>query len=195
MIQINMLPWRERAREIKKKNFIVALGGAVGLTLFIIFIFHMYYNDLIAYQNKRNAFLQSEISQKQMELDELRKNKEQQGVIQVQLQFLMGLREKSYNAVRLLNEILKIVPDAITLSKLQRDGDAITIEGKAQSDLIITAFLKRISQNPFFSQPVLTGISSSANNTESSERYFQIKMEQRDVNGRGQSSASQAEKK
>lgn len=180
MIQINLLPWRERAREIKKKNFLVTLAGFVGFTLFLILLFHLYYDDLIRYQDKRNTFLQNEIAQKQAEIDKLRANKEQQALIQVKLQFLMGLREKSYNAVQILNEIIKIVPDTITLSKLTRDGYTLTIEGKAQSDLAITAFLKRISEDNFFAQPVLTGISSQQNAANGSERVFQIKVEQRE---------------
>ncbi len=181
MIQINMLPWRERAREIKKKNFFYTLTGCVGFTLFIIFLFHLYYDDLIRYQDKRNAFLQDEISQKQLEINALRKNKEQQAIIQVKIQFLMGLRETSYNAVRLLNETLKIVPDSIALNKLELNKTAINIEGRAQSDLAITAFLKSISKTAFFSQPVLTGISSPEGKGENNERFFQIKVEQREV--------------
>jgi type IV pilus assembly protein PilN len=180
MIQINMLPWRERAREIKKKNFVASLSIAIGCTLFVIFLFHMYYDDLVRYQDKRNAFLQGQIAQKQVEIDELRKDKEQQAVIQTKLQFLMSLREKGYRAVRLLNELLKVVPDAVTLSKLERNGNAITIEGKAQSELVITAFLKSISEVSIFNQPVLTGISSRQGATESSERVFQIKVEQKE---------------
>jgi len=181
MVQINMLPWRERAREIKRKNFFTALGGVVGFALFIIFLFHLYYDDLIHYQEKRNVFLQNEIAQKQMALDKLRVNKEQQGLIQVKLQFLIGLREKSYHAVQLLNELIKTVPDTITLSKLARDGNALTIEGKAQSDLAVAAFLKSISENAFFAQPVLTGISSQQNSADSETRFFQIKVEQREA--------------
>ena len=186
MIQINMLPWRERAREIKKKNFFISLAISIGFALFLIFLFHMYYYDLIAYQDKRNAFLQAEIAEKQTEINELRKNKEQQALIQTKLQFLMGLREKSYRAVRLLNEMLRIVPDSITLSKLARDENAITIEGRAQSELAITAFLKSISEVSIFNQPVLTGINSQQNNTDSAERFFQIKVEQMDLGFKGQ---------
>lgn len=185
MIQINMLPWRERAREIKKKNFLVSISIAIGIALFFIFLFHMYYEDLISYQDKRNAFLQGEIAQRQVEIDQLRKDKEQQGVIQTKLQFLMGLREKSYRAVRLLNELLKTVPDSITLSKLERNGNGITIEGRAQSELAITAFLKSISQVSIFNQPVLTGISSQQGTAEAVERFFQIKVEQKEEGIKG----------
>ena len=177
MVQINMLPWREQARQIKKKNFFVSLAGAIGFTLFIIFLFHVYYDDLIAYQNKRNLFLQTEIGNKQVEINELRKKKEEQDVVESKLQFLMGLRVQSYAAIRLLNELIRIVPDTITLSKMNREDNMITIEGKAQSDLSITAFLKAISQSSLFNQPVLTGISSGAG--EGAEKSFQVKVEQK----------------
>lgn len=181
MTQINLLPWRERVREIKKKNFFVALVVAVGFAVFIIFLFHLYYDDLIDYQDKRNAFLQEEIARKQIEINSLRKDKEQQALVKAKLQFIMALREESYQAVRLLNELLQVVPDSITLSKLSRNGNVITLEGKAQSELAITAFLKTLSKVSIFNQPILTGINSQAGNikTEATERFFQITVEQR----------------
>lgn len=180
MVHINMLPWREQARKIKKKNFFISLMVAMGVTFFIIFLFHMYYDALIAYQDRRNAFLQEQISKKQLEIDVLREDKKQQDNIQAKLQFLFALREQSYHAVRLLSELLKIVPDTITLSKLQREGRAIVIEGKAQSELSITAFLKSISQDPVFNQPALTAINTGPVTEGASERYFQVKVEQKE---------------
>lgn len=179
MVQINMLPWREQARQIKKKNFFVSLAGAIGFTLFIIFLFHVYYDDVIAYQSRRNAFLESQIGQKQLEINGLRAKKEELNVIQNKLQFIMGLRVKSYRAVRLLNEIIKVVPDTITLSKLERVDDAILIEGKAQSDLAITAFLKALSVSSIFDHPILTGISAGPTVQQGSEKYFKLEMEQK----------------
>jgi type IV pilus assembly protein PilN len=179
MVQINLLPWRERAREIKRKNFFIALAVSVGIAIFVILLFHLYYDDVISYQDKRNLFLQSQISQRQVKIDEIRKKKEEQDAIEVELQFLMGLRSKSYRAVSLLNELLKIVPDTITLSKMNRDGNSITLEGAAQSELAITGFLKSISQSPIFNQPVLAGINSATNSTEGTARFFQIKVEQK----------------
>lgn len=179
MIKINMLPWREQARGIKKKNFFVGLAISIGITMFIILLFHIYYNDLIARQDQRNLFLQGQISERQEAINKLREKKEQQKIIENKLQFIIGLREKSYRAIRLLNELLRIVPDTITLGKLFRDGTAITIEGKAQSELAITAFMKSLSQSTVFSQPVLTGITSAGGSEVGTERYFQLKVEQK----------------
>jgi len=179
--RINLLPWREQARKVKQKNFFIGLIASIGITLFIIFLFHLYYDDVLAYQDKRNDFLQSRIAQKQLEINALRLKKVEQDAIQEKLQFLIGLRNKSYRAVRLLNEILKTVPNAITLSKLTREDRTITIEGKAQSELAITAFMKSVSQSSIFNLPVLTGINSGANAAEisGSQRYFQLKVEQK----------------
>jgi len=177
MVQINLLPWRERAREIKKKNFFTTLAACIGFALFIIFLLHLYYQDIISFQDKRNSYLQSQIAQKQAEIDNLRKDRDQQAVIEAKLQDIMALREKSYRAVNLLNVLLRIVPESITLNKLVLDGNAVTLEGRAQTELAITAFLKSISDEPLFNQPVLTGINSQEGKNANIERFFQIKVD------------------
>ncbi|HVY53475.1 MAG TPA: PilN domain-containing protein [Gammaproteobacteria bacterium] len=180
MVQINMLPWRERARKIKQKNFFIALAISIGATLFIISLFHIYYADLIQYQDQRNLFLQTEISQRQSEINLIRKKKEQQDSIEVKLKFLMQLREKNYKTVKLLGELIKIVPDNVILKKITKEDNSITIDGIAQSELAIAGFLKVISQSVLFQQPVLTGISASDNTKVSTEKIFQVKMDQKE---------------
>lgn len=179
MIQINLLPWREQARHAKQIRFLVILIAFIGLTLFILLALHIYLNALISNQQSINTYLQTVITQEQTALASLNKEKKSLAAIDSQLHFIISLRNNSFHAVRLLNELTKVLPEEITLNKIVREENIITLFGAAKSGLDITHLMKNIAQSAIFTQPVLTEISSEKNDIES-EKYFQLKIEQRE---------------
>lgn len=177
MIQINLLPWREQARKKKQARFAYVAGGAVGLGLLVTVFFHMHFSSKITAQNERNAMLQSALDQESVELRSLNEKKRDLVDIEDQLNFIYALREASYRAVRLLNEITIANPSDVTLYKLTRNKNIVILFGKAKSNLQITLFMESLEKSKVFKQPVLTEISGK--DAEAGEqRYFQIKLEQ-----------------
>ena len=61
MAHINLLPWRERLREERKREFFSILIGVVIIAGGLIFLVHTYYIREINTQTARNDFLQTEI--------------------------------------------------------------------------------------------------------------------------------------
>jgi len=178
MLQINLLPWREQARLVKKKQFNLVLAGFIGLTVFFVLMIHFYFDGLINYQQKRNTFLQDQLTQAEAELAALNKKKNEVQVIDAALHFIISLREKSFQAVRLLDGLVRVVPEGVTLNKIARADNTITLLGSAQSDIQITYFMKNMENSPIFYQPTLSEISSKETSM-GDETYFQLKVEQR----------------
>ena len=176
---INLLPWREKARKKKQLAFLALLGIFIGITFFIIFLTHIYYDALINRANGRVQYLQEALGQKQQEYSHFIEKKKQQTAIETNLKFITSLHEKNFQAVRMLNELVLLVPKTITLQKLVRKGNQILIEGKAQSELQVTQFIKNISNSTMFNQPLLTHINAPLSDTETG-KIFQLKIEQKD---------------
>lgn len=179
MIQINLLPWREQARKEKKLRFAITLGGFVGLTLFLVVLLHLYFYSLIRYQKNNNIFLETELKQEQLAIGTFNKKKKEQAEIDTHLRFIFTLRNKGYKATAVLDELAQIVPEAILLNKIIREGNMIFISGKAESNLQVTLFMENISQSRIFKQPVLTEITGKGSSS-GEERYFQLKVEQQE---------------
>lgn len=180
MIQINLLPWREQARKVKQKRFATIAGVVACCAIACVVLVHLRYLAKTHYQTKRNAMIQTELDTESNQLMSLNKQKEEVVKIDEQLRFIFDLRESSYYAVRILNEIAAANPDAVTLEKVARAGKDITISGKAKSNLQVTMFMESLEKSKFFGQPVLSDI-----NTKESEagedRKFELKMsEQRE---------------
>ena len=62
MANFNLLPWREQAREVKKKQFFTGIGLAVATAALGVFLGHSFMQNKISYQESRNQYLQSEIA-------------------------------------------------------------------------------------------------------------------------------------
>lgn len=177
MIQINLLPWREQARRDKQIQFAILIASFIGLAFFAIIFIHICYGRAISHQQDRINFLQSEITQKQADLTALKGQKQEQHDLDAELHFIMNLQTKSFQAVRLLDELASAVPPSVLLDKINREGSTITISGTAQSDSQVTIFMKNIAKSPGLKQPVLTGISAQEN-SPTLGKHFQLRVEQ-----------------
>jgi len=179
MTQINLLPWREQLRQTKRMNFTFILTGFIALTLFLLFIVHLYLYRVINDQQQKNNYLQSDFQHEQSELGTLNKKKQEQLNVISQLHFIFSLRDNSYRAVRLLDGLARVVPDAVSLNKIMRQGNTITITGKAQSNLQVTLFMENMAKSKIFKQPALTEINTKENSS-GEERFFQLNVEQQE---------------
>ncbi len=177
MIQINLLPWREQARKDQQKRFAIIVAIAAGLGLIFAGIFHIQYAAKINFQLKRNGILQTALDESSSSLMIMNKQKTELDEVDSQLHFIFDLRESSYRAVRLLNELAVANPESVTLFKLVRNGDDITVFGKAKSNLQITMFMDNLEKAKIFTQPDLTEITGKEGEV-GDERKFELKMQQ-----------------
>lgn len=182
MTQINLLPWREQERQTNKILFGITLAAFMGLTLIGVLFAHLFLKIQINTQKERAAYLQSAIDQTQSDITSLKGKAEKQAKILSRLNLIVDLRNKSYEAVRLLNLLIVTVPKTIVIQKVIRDNRVITISGSTDSDLQTTLFMRNIEAVKGYDQPVLNVI-----NTQKSEsadtRHFQIKVEQQEHYG------------
>lgn len=178
MIQINLLPWREEAKKNQQIRFGILVGAFVVLSIFIVIIMHMFLKGMLDNQIQRNTYIQGVQNQKQTEIKHLKKDKENENVLLSKLNFLVGLENKNFKTVLVLNELVNITPENIILTKLERKDADLSIEGAAQTDLDITYFMKSIEASAVFYQPILTGISINKDNPLG-ERTFELKVEQK----------------
>lgn len=179
MPQINLLTWREQAKQAKKTRFTAIATAFVILAFICILILHFYYDRLLTVALDRNTYLVSQLGIEQGQLTELIARKKELTTVDTELHFIMGLRERSYQAVQLLDALSRTVPESITLNKITRLGSIITIEAKANADANISMFMDKLKTLKMFNQPNLT-IISEKDDTSTSGILFQLKIEQRE---------------
>lgn len=175
MTQINLLPWREQERQVQQIQFAVIISAVILAAILLVAIFHICFNRVIGYLQERNVFLQTELTNIQVEFGSMEDEKKNEDDLLLKLMFLMGLRSMNYQLVQLLNEMTRLVPSTILLTKVSSAADSIQIEGNAQTDLDITHLMKNLTTSTVVTQPVLTGINASQKG-DVVEKHFQLKV-------------------
>ena len=178
MTQINLLPWREKARKKLKIELGILFAICITFTLIIILIVHLILSGFISHENARGAFLQQNVGDRTAAFQAQKAKKKKQDAMESELGFLYTLRNNSYSAVQLINDLAILAPSTIVLDKVIKENNKIIIDGQTQTELEITLFMKNLSQSNHFKQPVLTRISETPDKVGVT-RVFELKVEQK----------------
>src|SRR3989337_4304904 len=91
--RINLLPWREQLREERKKDFLILMGGCVGVSLIIMICVHFAIVNQISTQTSMNAILQQEITILDDKIREIKGLKEQKQKLLARMHIIQNLQE------------------------------------------------------------------------------------------------------
>lgn len=167
MANINLLPWRERLREERKREFFSILIGVVVIAGGSLFLVDRYFNGEINTQSARNNFLAAEVQlldERVAEINQLRQQKED---IRSRMNVITGLQGTRPVIVRVFDEIVKTLPDGVFYKTLERVENTIAIDGIAESYSRITELMRRLDDSQWFQDANLSDI-SAANSADDS---------------------------
>lgn len=162
MAKINLLPWREELRAQKKQDFINAIGVAVFFTAIIFAGVHMYIEGMKAYQEQRNKIIQDEIALLDKKIEQIKTIEEQKSKLLTKIELIQRLQESRPEIVHLFDELPKVTPDGVFLSKFIQAGAELTFEGKSQSNARVSAFMRAIDASSWLKAPTLDVIQSAS---------------------------------
>ena len=172
MAHINLLPWRERLREERKREFLTILVGIVIMSGGVLFLVHTYFTGEINTQLARNSFLQTQIQildERVAEINQLRQQKED---IRSRMNVITDLQGTRPVIVRIFDELVKTLPDGVYYESLNRVGNTISIVGIAESYSSITELHRRLDNSEWFQEADLDDISAVVGGVDSlSEAY------------------------
>lgn len=153
---INLLPWREELKEIRKKEFLVLLGSASLVAVLLIAIMHIAMKASISFQTENNEILRTEITllDKQIELIKgLQKEKEK---LLARMQIIQELQTNRPHIVRLFDGIARTVPEGLYLEGITRTNTKILLDGKAESNTRVSTFMRNIDAYTWLKKPNLS---------------------------------------
>ncbi len=161
MAHINLLPWRERLREERRREFLSILVGVVIIGAGLLFLVDRYFNGEIDTQTARNDFLRSEISQLDAQVAEISELQQQKEDIQARMNVITDLQGTRPVIVRIFDELVRTLPEGVYYETLERTGDIIAIEGVSESYSRITELMRRLDDSEWFTEADLSDISAA----------------------------------
>lgn len=161
MIRINLLPHREEKRKARRQQFFVLTGLVSVLAGLIVFLGYSIIDSQINAQDERNDFLKKEIAVLDKQLEEIKRLKEQTAALLSRKQVIESLQGDRAEAVHLLNEMAKQVPEGIYLRSIKQEGRKITLAGYTQSNARVSALMRNVEASPWLERPVLVEIKAT----------------------------------
>lgn len=158
MIRINLLPHREEKRKARRQQFYVLAGLVFTLAALVVLLMYTVVGGYISEQESKNQFLKREIAVLDTRLDQIKKLKEQTQALLSRKEVIESLQRDRSEAVHLLNELTKNVPDGVYLKSIKQEGRKVSITGYAQSNSRVSSLMRNLEGSPWMESPQLIEI-------------------------------------
>ena len=150
MMHINLLPWRERLREERRREFLTIMMGFVIIAGGLVFLLDRYFNGEITMQQARNVFVRAEITLLDAQVAEINQLRQQKEDIRARMNVITDLQGTRPVIVRIFDEMVRTLPDGIFYEQVQRIEDVIAVEGIAESSARITELMRNLDDSEWF---------------------------------------------
>ena len=134
MARINLLPWRAERRRLRQKEFMAMLGMSALAAVLVSFLIYLYYNAQISGQGERNDFLRDQITQVDAKIKEIEVLDQKKAKLLARKEVIEQLQANRSQMVHLFDSLVRTIPDGVTLTTIQQNGDQLTLKGRSQSN-------------------------------------------------------------
>jgi type IV pilus assembly protein PilN len=156
MPRINLLPHREQARKVRRREFMVGAVGAVIAAVIVAGVGKVVYSSWIDAQTEKNNLLKKEIVQLDSEIADIQDLEARKQRLVARMDIIEKLQRKRPEIVHLFDELVRTVPDGVYLTALkQTPPRKLEIHGVAQSSTRVSTFMRNIDSSTWMDNPEL----------------------------------------
>jgi type IV pilus assembly protein PilN len=149
MARINLLPWREAERKRRLREFGTMLAGGLVIAVAASAYMHFHVERMIDTQKSRNTFLQKEIAQLDRKIKEIRDLEKTKSNLIARMNIIQQLQQSRPEIVHLFDELVETLPDGVYLTEVAQSGRSIALQGRAQSNARVSAYMRNIDASPW----------------------------------------------
>lgn len=160
MAKINLLPWREARRKEQQKSFISLTLFSAALAVVLVGFMHIQVSGVIDYQQRRNKYLENEIKILDNKIKEIKKLEATKKALIERMNVIDNLQTTRPGVVHLFDELVRTLPKGIYLTGVTQRGKRLDISGKAESNALVSDYMRSIDTSDWFANPTLSVIES-----------------------------------
>jgi type IV pilus assembly protein PilN len=164
MVRINLLPHRQIKREERKREFNMMLAGTAILGIALVFLGHSYISSQVESQTERNTRMEKAIADLDGQISEIKDLKNKISDVLDRKQVVENLQTNRAQAVVLLDELSRKLPEGIYLRGIHEQGNLITIDGVADTNARVATMVRNYSSSEFLQSPNLVEIKADTVN-------------------------------
>ena len=157
-MRINLLPHREQKRQARQRQFVSLTIALAILGVAIVALVHVVLAARIDNQNSRNTLLKTRIAELDSQIKEIDKLRDQIQQVLARKQVVENLQANRNEAVHLLDQMVRQLPDGIYLKTIRENGIKVQIVGYAQSNARVSTLMRNIESSPWITKPELVEV-------------------------------------
>jgi len=158
MIPINLLPHRAEKRRAQQRQFVALAGVTAAVAVGLVVVVHGFFEQRIDNQQRRNRYLTDQIAVLDKQIDEIKKLKEQTQAMLARKKVVESLQSNRTEAVRLLDQLVRQLPDGLYLKAVKQTGDTVNVVGFATSNARVSTLMRNFEASPWLEEPKLVEI-------------------------------------
>ena len=162
MSNINLLPWREASKRRQKRLFLGVLGIAAVLALSLVLLVNFVFQQATASQDRRNEYLQSEITQLDARIGEINKLKKRRSDLIKRMELIDRLQQSRNQAVHLYNDLPALVTTGVYLDSLAVKGGQVDVVGRTEAHSRVASMVRLIDKSGWLGQTSISSIFATA---------------------------------
>lgn len=193
MPQINLLPWREELRKQRNKDFGIAAGVAILLMGAVVGAVHVHFQQRIEFQQKRNAYLESEIAKLNSKIKQIQQIDAEKQRLLARMQIIQKLQSSRPEIVHLFDEFVTTLPEGVYYTQISQRGNRLNLQGVAQSNARVSTLMRQLDASDYMQNPNLVEIVADTQPVKGSEDGIRLSRFQLNIQQQEQRKAEQGE--
>lgn len=158
MAKINLLPWREARREELKRAFLTILGLVAAVAFVSLVLADRYVNSQIDGQRARNDYLSQNIRELDKQVEEIRDLQRKRNQLIDRMRVIQELQGNRPIIVRVLDQLVRTVPDGVFYTSVGARGNELSIDGVAESNNRVSSLMRRLDASDWLKEPNLDAV-------------------------------------
>jgi type IV pilus assembly protein PilN len=158
MTKINLLPWREEAREMERKAFLSKLLASAISGLALVFIWVLLAQNQLDNQSSRNSYLQSNIAEMDKKVAEISQLEGKKQEMLSRMKVIQDLQGNRSEIVKIFDELVRAVPSGTYLESLELNNATFKVSGYSESNNRISALMRNLDTSHKYTNSNLTKV-------------------------------------
>jgi len=166
MVRVNLLPHRQIKRAERQRQFNLMLVATAIAAAALVFMGQGYISSQIDSQASRNSRLDAANIALDKQISQIKDLKNQINSVLERKQVVENLQSDRSQAVVVLDEITRQLPEGMYLRSIKQKDKTITLEGVADTNARVATLVRNLSTSAWLEAPRLIEIkAASINNT------------------------------
>lgn len=177
MLRINLLPHRQIKRATKQREFGLMALMAAGAACAVVFLGWQFLSAQNNTQLERNSRLEKANADLDKQIADIKDLKDQINNVLERKHVVENLQTNRSQAVVILDELSRQLPEGIYLKSIKQTGNLITIDGVADTNARVATLVRNLSVSNWMESPNLVVINAATiNNIKQNEFTVTVKL-------------------